>query len=230
MRPLFRVVRAVVALGGATALLLPVFAARAETTGVQTTAANTFAPATVTINPGDSVLWTNNGGALHTVTSTSPNWQKDSQIYALQMSTSYKFDAPGQYTYQCSTHASSGMKGVVVVRAPRPSPTPTHRPTPTRTGSPAPSTSAPSSSSSPSPSASATSGTPSVTPLPSGSTPPPTLATVVPSGEPSVFLGTGGLTPSPPSGRDKGLPLLLALLLVGGVGSAELRALLANAP
>jgi hypothetical protein len=45
-----------------------------------------------------------------------------------------------------------------------------------------------------------------------------------------VFLGEGGLTPQPPSGRERGLPFMLALLLIGGVGSAELRALLANAP
>jgi hypothetical protein len=85
---------------------------------------------------------------------------------------------------------------------------------------------------------------PSASPSPATGTPTPPVVTdpavsppgrtpfpsVAPSPGSTPFLGTGGLRPHPATGRDKGLPVLLALLLIGGVGSAEIRALLANAP
>jgi plastocyanin len=233
VRPVLRVARAVLALGGAAVLLVPAFSAHAETAGVQTTADNKFAPSTVTINPGDSVRWTNNGGLNHTVTNTSTNWTKNDSIPLQTTTTSYKFDDPGRYTYHCNTHAT--MKGTVVVRAPKPSPTPTSpRPTATRTTTP-PASSSPTATRSASPSPSLSNGTPVI---PSG-TPPasptptsPPLPTVVPTDQQTLTsdLGTGGLRAQPATGRGKGLPVMLALLLVGGVGSAELMALLAYAP
>jgi plastocyanin len=234
VRPALRVARAVLALGGAAALLVPAFSARAaETAGVQTTADNTFKPATVTINPGDSVLWTNNGGLQHTVTSTSKNWAKDDSIPIQTTTTSYKFDEPGRYTYHCKTHAT--MKGTVVVRAPRPTATPTTpRPTGTRTTAPS-SSASPTATRSVTPTPSVSNGTPVIpsgTPPASSSPTAPPLPTVVPTGQQTLTtdLGTGGLTAQPATGRGKGLPVMLALLLVGGVGSAELMALLAYAP
>lgn len=232
MRPALRVARAVLALGGAAALLVPAFSAHADTTGVQTTANNTFSPATVTIDPGDSVLWTNNGGIQHTVTNTSKNWSKNDSIPIVGTSTSYKFDTPGRYTYHCNTHAT--MKGSVVVRAPKPSPTPTTpRPTATRTSAP-PSSSPPATrSATPSPSLSngtpvIPSGTPPASPTQTAAPLPSVLPTERPT--PTAALWMGGLRPQPASGRGKGLPVMLALLLVGGVGSAELMALLAYGP
>ncbi|HEU0131335.1 MAG TPA: plastocyanin/azurin family copper-binding protein [Mycobacteriales bacterium] len=239
MRPGLRVARAVLALGGAAALVWPGAAAHAKTVGVQTTMDNTFQPAKVTIDRGDSVLWTNNGGLNHTVTSTSKNWSKNDSITIVGQSTSYEFDTAGTYTYQCNTHPAT-MKGTVVVRAPaKPKPPPTtattRPPTPTRTTSAPPTTRPTTAPPSATPSPSVSSGT-SV--IPSGTVPPPASTTPPPPpvvvGEPTpsstVYLGTGGLRPPPATGRGKGLPVMLALLLVGGVGSAEVRALLANAP
>ena len=242
MRPSLRVARAVATLSGAAALLAYGLAGTsvAEDQTVQANNENQFAPAEVTIDPGDTVTWQYAGGVGHTVTSTSANWAKDSPLGppTATLQTSYLFDRPGTYTYVCTTHESVNMRGVVIVRGtttspkpttPRPtSPRPTSpRPTGTRTSSP------PSESPSASPTASASSATPPVLPtvsVPPGGTTPPPQPTVVPEPTGTPYLGVGGLTPPPPTGRAKGLPVMLALLLIGGVGSAEVRALLANAP
>ncbi|HEX8002403.1 MAG TPA: plastocyanin/azurin family copper-binding protein [Mycobacteriales bacterium] len=242
MRPAARVVRAAGSLAGAAALLAYAFAgtSAAEDQTVQATGGNVFTPAAVTIDPGDTVTWQYAGGFGHTVTSTSGGWSKDTSLGppAATFQTSYLFDQPGTYTYVCKTHESVGMKGTVTVRGtvqPTKKPTPTRtstRPQPTRTTS-APATSRPPSTS---PTASPSPSTGSASPvLPSGSvspvlTTPPPQPTVAPEPSGTPFLGEGGLIPPPPSGRAKGFPVMLALLLIGGVGSAEVRALLANAP
>lgn len=244
MRPSLRVARAVASLSGAAALLAYAFAgpSAAEDETVQANNQNQFTPAEVTIDPGDTVTWQYAGGFGHTVTSTSANWTKDTPLGppAATLQTSYLFDRPGTYTYVCTTHESVGMRGIVVVRGSTASPRPTSpRPTSPRPTSPRPTatrTSAPPSESpSASPSPSAASATPPVLPSvsvpPGETTPTPPQPSVVaePTGTP-VNLGSGGLTPPPPTGRAKGLPVMLALLLIGGVGSAEVRALLAHAP
>lgn len=237
MNSWLRVARAAGALGAAGWLLAA--PAHAGTKDVSANASNTFAPGSVTIHVGDTVKWTNVGGVGHTVTSAGSNWTKDDPIPVQTTTTTYSFTKAGTYRYYCKTHGTptSGMRGTVVVVGSNPSP----KPTPTRTPSPRPTTHSPpppppstSHPATPPPSPSTGSATPpvgTITPPPPTSVPPIPLPTVVP-GEPtpSVFLGVGGLTPPPPSGRGKGLPLLLALVLVGGVGSAELRAVLANAP
>jgi plastocyanin len=245
VRPVLRVLRAVAALGGAAALVVPALGGHAtaadQTVQVGADGANKFTPASVTIRVGDTVTWQYAGGTGHTVTSTSSNWKKDTPVgppAILTLSTTYTFDAAGTYRYVCSTHDSVGMKGTVTVLGktkPKPTPTKTTSPRPSasRTSSPPPSASA-SSSGSPTPSSgSATPAIPSASLGTPGATTAPPLPSVAPTpGVPqgSTFLGTGGLTAQPATGRTKGLPVLLALLLIGGVGSAELRALLANAP
>jgi plastocyanin len=241
MRPGLRIVRAVVTLSACGWLLAP--PAHAATKNVSANGSNTFAPGTVTVNVGDTVAWTNTGGVGHTVTSSTSNWKKDDSIPVLTATTSYVFDAPGTYRYFCSTHgtATSGMRGAVIVvgTKPKPSPTPSKspspRPSPSRTATPPPSTRP---TNTPSPSTPAPSGTGAATPIvPTGTVPPPSGTPTVPPptvlpGQPTEppSLGEGGLTGEPASGRNEGLPLMIALLLVGGVGSAEVRALLANAP
>jgi len=77
-----------------------------------------FQPDTVRINPGDSVVWTNNGAFLHTSTSgVSPVWDSlwDSGDLAHGASFVHGFTADGTFPYFCRHHYFSGMKGVVVV-------------------------------------------------------------------------------------------------------------------
>jgi plastocyanin len=210
---------------------------------VQANGSNQFTPAEVTVDPGDTVTWQYAGGFGHTVTSTGPNWSKNDPLGppSTNLTTTFTFDKPGRYTYVCTTHESVGMRGTVIVtgtvgptKPPPPKPT-SPRPTGTRTSQPPTRSASPSVSTTPAPSAS--SARPPI--LPSGSLPPaattkPPVPTVAPGLTPepsgSAFLGAGGLTVPPPTGRAKGLPVMLALLLIGGVGSAEVRALLANAP
>jgi plastocyanin len=233
MRPGPRIARAVAALGGAAALLAYAFTggpATAADVTVTATGSNTFSPQSVTIDPGDTVTWQYGGSFSHTVTSTSANWSKDDPLGppTTTFSTSYLFDRPGTYTYVCKTHESTGMTGTVVVRGTTPKPTttrPTTKPSPTRTTtSPAvrPTSAAPSASTSTAVPPILISGSPSPgAPTPTATVPPPSLAPQ-PTGTP--YLGTGGLGTPPATGRAKGLPVMLALLLVMGVGSAEVRA------
>ena len=216
-------VAAYAALGGLSGTAL------AATKVVFTTAQNTFDPKSVTINVGDTVSWTNNGGVGHTVTSTSDNWEKDNPIAVPQQSTSFRFTKAGTYTYQCSTHAP-GMSGTVVVKAkPKPTPTPTRSTaTPTSSPTPQPSTT----SEPPEPSATPTSpppaSSPPPSPAPSASMPRPSFSP--PGGQSSgtPYLGVGGLTPHPPTGRERGLPVLIAVVFLVGVVTAEVRTLLAT--
>ena len=242
MRPVLRVVRAVAAAGAAAWLVVPVFVSSPASAADQTVTVgpggdNRFDPATVTIDKGDTVTWQWASGARHTVTSTSSNWHKNTSLgpQDLTLTTTYTFTKDGTYTYHCTIHPA--MTGRVIVGKPAPSPTPTH--TPSRTPPPP--------SSTPPPSSPSQSASPDVTPtgtatpvLPSGSVAPPSGGPTTPPPQPTFvtqqppggtpFLGTGGLTAQPATGRGKGLPVMVALLLIGGVGSAELRALLANAP
>jgi LPXTG-motif cell wall-anchored protein len=72
-----------------------------------------FQPATVTIDTGDSVTWTNNGDAPHTTTSDSGVW--DSDILDPGQSFTRVFDTAGTFPYHCNVHPS--MTGTVVVQA-----------------------------------------------------------------------------------------------------------------
>lgn len=74
---------------------------------------NSFTPANVTVNVGDTVFWTNAGVMPHTVTADNGSFDSDT----LQSGATYSisFDAPGTYTYHCKFH--SGMTGIVTVLA-----------------------------------------------------------------------------------------------------------------
>lgn len=85
-----------------------------------------YSPATVTVTIGvnNTVTWTNNDAAAHTVTSTSiPNGASafDSGIFSPGATFTQTFTVPGTYEYDCTLH--SWMSGTVVVKASA-SPTP----------------------------------------------------------------------------------------------------------
>ncbi len=85
----------------------------AEVTGAKISIENfKFSPATVTVPAGSTVIWTNNDGELHTVTSSenvfaSPGLDADETF-------SYTFSTPGTYTYYCKLHPH--MTGSIVVK------------------------------------------------------------------------------------------------------------------
>ena len=96
-----------------------------------------FVPATVTINVGDTVLWTNNANDVHTTTSDTGIW--DSGTMNPGATFSHIFNSAGTFAYHCAIH--SFMHGTIVVQAvstptPQPTPPPTPLPTPVRTAPP----------------------------------------------------------------------------------------------
>lgn len=77
-----------------------------------------FAPASITVNEGDTITWTNQDTAPHTVTTTSGPERLDSPYLSKGQSWSYTFTAPGTYMYYCTVHPD--MRAEVIVQAPAP--------------------------------------------------------------------------------------------------------------
>src|SRR3972149_3868838 len=76
-----------------------------------------FIPAEVTVNVGDTVVWSNDDSAAHTVTSGSPSGGPDgtfdSSLFMADTTFSYTFDNAGEYNYFCMVHP--WMTGIIQV-------------------------------------------------------------------------------------------------------------------
>jgi len=87
-----------------------------------------FTPSSITIHPGDSVLWTWSSGG-HSSTSGSPGMPTGLWDSGLQNNGSnfmHTFNTAGSFPYYCTAHgACCGMVGMVTVGNPTPTPTPT---------------------------------------------------------------------------------------------------------
>ena len=102
--------------------------AHGATTNV-TFGSNFFNPKDVTINQGDTVIWSNSGGT-HTVTgdgATNPNGDVfcGTPFFPLGGKCTNAFNTPGFYRYRCTIHSSSftsGMVGTVTVLSSAPTP------------------------------------------------------------------------------------------------------------
>jgi plastocyanin len=86
-----------------------------------------FSPATVTINVGDRVTWTNSDAVAHTATATGGAF--DTGDIGQGQSASVRFTKAGTYAYYCTPHPS--MTGTIRVRAASGGGTPTIPPTET---------------------------------------------------------------------------------------------------
>ena len=71
-----------------------------------------FQPSSITISAGDTIVWTNNDGAAHTVTSDSGSF--GSSLLSTGQTFSHTFSAPGTFSYHCAPHPS--MRGTVIVQ------------------------------------------------------------------------------------------------------------------
>jgi plastocyanin len=93
----------------------PRAAPKARAAGSQTVPIKGFAfkPATVTVNVGDTVTWTNQDSASHTATASDGSF--DTGNLSKGASGSHKFSQAGSFAYICSIHPN--MKGTVVVKA-----------------------------------------------------------------------------------------------------------------
>ena len=93
-----------------------------------------FTPSQLTVNAGDTVVWTNLGG-LHTVDSTNGSLDSPPSV----SSYSVTFSQTGVYDYFCVPHQFIGMIGrITVIDAPGTTATPTATPGATATPSPVP--------------------------------------------------------------------------------------------
>lgn len=71
-----------------------------------------YSPSNLNINIGDTVVWTNNDRAAHTVTSDSGS-ELNSQTLSTGQTYSHTFNAADTYNYYCSFHPN--MKAKVIV-------------------------------------------------------------------------------------------------------------------
>lgn len=72
-----------------------------------------FNPASLTIKQGDTVTWTNQDSAPHTVTSDSGNELASTKLASGQ-TYSHTFNTLGTFDYHCSIHTM--MKGKIIVQ------------------------------------------------------------------------------------------------------------------
>ena len=84
----------------------------AQAANVVKARSSTFAPSSITIQAGARVKWRNPSTRSHTVTSTSGNWSKNSNLNP-GGSTTFTFNQAGTYQYRCTIHAN--MTGQVIV-------------------------------------------------------------------------------------------------------------------
>jgi plastocyanin len=186
---------------------------RADQT-VQVGPGNAFSPATVTVAPGEAVIWSFQ--AFHTATSDATTGPEVWDSGFLSTGTfSHTFMTPGSHPYYCQVHSAPGgtaMNGVVVVSGLGVTPTATQTPTVTPTVPPGP----PSPSPTPPP-------TPTVTPTVPPGPPSPSLT---PPPSPTSPPGGPVPTPAPPSSSiptlDSTGTILFALVLAA-VGFAVLK-------
>ncbi|MFI9383778.1 plastocyanin/azurin family copper-binding protein [Kutzneria sp. NPDC052558] len=79
-----------------------------------------FTPASITVSPGDTVTWTNEDTAPHTVTVTSGPVKFASPTLQQGQTFSYTFTQAGTYSYYCAVHPD--MKATVTVQGATPPP------------------------------------------------------------------------------------------------------------
>ncbi len=176
------------------ALLLASFVsvARPSVQGAQVSVAiqdYSFAPATLTVPVGTTVLWTNQGLDTHSSTSDSGAW--DSGTMTKGVTFSYTFTKAGTFAYHCTFHAAEMRATVVVTAAATPTATATHPP-PTNTVVPPTSTSPPSPTATPTTaSVNATAIRPTPTPMPT-----PTASATGTAGASSVVATATAAAPT----------------------------------
>ena len=107
MGPIARFTRAVACVVGATAC-----ARSAPTTHTITIHDFAFAPAMLTVAPGDTIVWSNADFVPHTATARDAEWDSKS----IDGSASWRMVArgTGRHDYYCAFHPT--MKAAVIVR------------------------------------------------------------------------------------------------------------------
>jgi plastocyanin len=113
-RRIFSIILILSLLVGGLLLFKPQQTTQAQAAGNVSVVSFSFQPASLTINVGQTVTWTNNSTMAHTVTSDTGVW--DSGTLNAGGTFSFTFTTPGTYTYHCAFHSS--MTGTIVVVGP----------------------------------------------------------------------------------------------------------------
>ena len=157
---MFKIATGLAVIGGAMMMAAPSFAADAT---VDLTAANTFTPAAVTISTGEKVTFKWVGG-FHDVT-FADGVSSGAPGGVAGTTYSRTFTTAGTFSYVCTVHESTGMKGTVTVQAGAAAPAPA-APAP---AAPAPAAPAPAA---PAPGAAPAAPAPAAAPAPGAATSP----------------------------------------------------------
>lgn len=116
------IVRALATVVAGTLLIVGLPTSSIAATQAVTIRDNAFSPQEIHIDPGDTVVWTNQGGRVHDVTADDRSFRSGD----LRRGESYSktFNREGFFYYHCSFHGTRrkvGMWGLVVVGNPDPS-------------------------------------------------------------------------------------------------------------
>ena len=109
-----QLVRSLALTAGVLLLAAPAYAADQTVTANPN---NTFTPKDVTISPGETVTWMNQGG-FHNVKFDDGTFEQPADPEATPWTTSHRFDQEGTFRYYCELHGGKGgvgMAGTVVV-------------------------------------------------------------------------------------------------------------------
>ncbi len=86
---------------------------------------NFFMPSSLSINQGDTVIWTNTGG-FHNVNGTTTTFSNNPASFGNSVGSGWTyqfvFNTSGSYNYQCDPHSGSMQGTVTVAAAPPPAP------------------------------------------------------------------------------------------------------------
>lgn len=97
----------------------PMLSLTAQTTHQVTVTDGQFTPKDLTIEAGDTVIWTNTGTMEHNVNGTQTTFPTNPEEFGnevgLGWTYEYVFNTVGLYDYQCDPHAAFGMVGTVTV-------------------------------------------------------------------------------------------------------------------
>ncbi|MBN1597215.1 MAG: T9SS type A sorting domain-containing protein [Bacteroidales bacterium] len=82
------------------------------------TSGTSFVPQNITINVGDTVIWTNTGGT-HNVNGSQETFPDNPESFFNEVGAgwvfTHVFTLSGHYDYQCDPHAGIGMTGTITV-------------------------------------------------------------------------------------------------------------------
>ncbi len=96
------------------------FSTKAQATFNVDASGTSFTPNSLTINIGDTVIWTNSSG-FHNVNATTGTFPSNPESFGNALASATwvfkkKFTIAGTYDYQCDAHATQGMTGQVIVQ------------------------------------------------------------------------------------------------------------------